>query len=174
MSLLKLMVYLKILNEIFKNFLYTINLHKIFNFNKNPDMSNDLDLDFRERFKKHYDFISLFNDNINETNKNTFFELGPGGSLSNFYTSKLMGFKNYYAYDGIKHNVFGSYANILYRILRTKNNIDYMPNKSNYFHTNLSSVKLNNFDFFYSWGVLEHVNNLDKMFEFFQKKSAKN
>lgn len=168
------MISFKILYEIFKNFLYVIKFNIIFSFNKNPDMSNVLDIDFNERFQKHLDFISLFKNNFNHLDKNNFLELGPGGSLSNFYTSKIMGFKNYYAYDGIKHDVFGNYANSLYNVLKNKNNIELTPSYSNYFHTDLSSINLSKIDFFYSWGVLEHVDDLDKMFEFFHKNSSKN
>ena len=50
------MFYFKILCEIFKNLFYLFKLNKILNFNSNPDMSNDLNTDYIQRF-----FINIIN-----------------------------------------------------------------------------------------------------------------
>lgn len=167
------MIYFKILIETIKNLFYFCKLNKIIFFNSNPDMSSDLLIDYNERFLKHFKLISIYNKNTFSFKRN-FFELGPGGSLSNFYTSKKLGFKNYYSYDAIKHNVFGSYANELYNFIKKENNISYNPSTLNYNHTDLIFDESLKFDFFYSWGVMEHVDDLNKMFEFFDKHSDKN
>ena len=167
------MFYFKILCEIFKNLFYLFKLNKILNFNSNPDMSNDLNTDYIQRFYKHYQFINLFKSNL-PNNKQSFFEIGPGGSLSNFYTAKHLGFNEYYAYDGIKHNVFGPYSKNLYQLIKKKFNFKVEPTKDLYFYKSLENLNNLKFNFIYSWGVLEHVDDLDKLFKFLKDTSEKN
>ena len=130
-------------------------------------MSNDLNIDYVQRFLKHYQFISQFKSNL-PNNKQSFFEIGPGGSLSNFYTAKQLGFNEYYAYDGIKHNVFGSYSKNLYQIIKKKFDYDVEPSKDLYFYNNFTNLNNFKFNFTYSWGVLEHVDDLDKLFKLYR------
>ncbi len=112
-------------------------------------------------------------------------EIGPGGTLLSGLNLLLAGCSTYTAIDFFPSKVWGDYPNQLYEIFLNSIPVD----KKDYFREIIAlskdgegplryygnggidgtevkdNVKLNSFDFIYSWGVLEHVPDPLMMFK---------
>lgn len=181
-------IFFYIFREIIVNYIfYKLKLRRFLGRGRINNVSGIIKSDFYDKGIKHFNLINeTLIQNAPHLRKSRFLELGPGGTLLNGLMLTHYGWKEYYAVDAFPSEVWSKYPQLLYnyyinhlskkndrlranKILRSS-----MKSKGPLFYFSkggldgevfASKIKNNSFDFIYSWGVLEHVENPKDIFD---------
>lgn len=179
--------YLKLVRDFIVTWIgYHLGFREILRHRKNANMSWNLDADLYERGIKHYRLLLNINDTLIplEFGGSRVVELGPGGSLLNGFVFRRFGASNYCGVDAFGSDVFGSYPMELYKRFV---NLEEMSPRRDLLMGDLATVgdsdgpikywadggldgalrrgivSSGTVDFIYSYGVLEHVDDVKKL-----------
>ena len=171
-----------IFREILVNiFGYKLRIRSLLKRNIINNLGGDYEKNIYDKGRKHIDNIyqHLKDNNIKVNRKDTFLEMGPGGSVLHGLMQICDGWKTYIGIDAFPSQVWSKYPSKLYK--KYIDSIDSMDkskieniiksSKSGsgpifYFgNDGLDNIVFKekysdkSIDFIYSWGVLEHIDN---------------
>ena len=177
-----------VIREILVNLIgYKLRLRRLLGRGVINNVTGNLEMDLKDKGQKHNELINtIINDfGLSGIEKNRMLEMGPGGTLLHGLVSILDDWKEYIAVDAFPSAVWSGYPMSLYERYakslprgdadvarqviesskRKEGSIKY------YGSDGLENKQLNNYikpatvDLIYSWGVLEHIKEPEKVFQ---------